>query len=370
MGSKKIALFLPDLSGGGAERMMVNLACGFANRGAKVDMVLLRKEGSYLSLIPSSVRIVDLQVERTVRGILPLAGYLRREHPAALLSTFVNVNIAALLARRLANIPVRIVIRQPRRETANHSTPVRPLMYFGYRLQSSIYGWADEIVAVSRGVANDMVQNIGVPSDRMHVINNPVVTPKLFQQASEPIDHPWFAPGNQQVILAAGRLVHEKDFPTLIYAFAKVRRRRPTKLVILGEGKSRPMLERLRDSLGLHEAIDLPGFVKNPYAFMARAAVFVLSSRLEGSPNVLVEAMACGTPVVSTDCPSGPSETLEDGRFGRLVPVSEASALANAIVETLDAPLPGVILQRRARDFAVERSVDQYLRVLLGDSMT
>lgn len=369
MGGMKIALFMPDLSGGGAERMMVNLARGFVDRGAEVDMVLIRREGAYLSLVPASVRIVNLGAGRTIRSITALAGYLQRERPAALLSTFVNVNLAALLARRLARVPVRVVVRESNTASLKRAFHDRPLMRMTDRLQRWVYRWADGIVAVSQGVGDDMVHNIGVPADRMQVINNPVVTPELLGLASEPAGHPWFVPGEPPVILGVGRLTAQKDFPTLIRAFAKVRQQRPARLVILGEGEDRPVLERLHADLGLHGDVDLPGFAPNPYAFMARAGAFVLSSRWEGSPNVLVEAMACGTPVVATDCPSGPAEILDRGQFGGLVPVRDPDALAEAIVQTLEAPLAAECLQRRASDFTVERSADQYLRVLLGDSV-
>lgn len=369
MGSKKIAIFMPDLTGGGAERMMINLAHGLVDRGGEVDMVLIRKEGVYLSLVSSSVRIVDLGAGRTIRSITALAGYLRRERPAALLSTFVAGNVAALLARRLARVPARVVVREATTASLTHANREAPLMRLVDRLQPWVYRWADAIVAVSRGVADDMVHNIGVPAGRMQVIRNPVVTPELLSLASEPVDHPWFAPGQPPVILGVGRLTAPKDFPTLIRAFAKVRQRRPAKLVILGEGEDRPMLERLHADLGLQGDVDLPGFVLNPYAFVARASAFVLSSRREGSPNVLVEAMACGTPVVATDCPSGPAEILDEGQLGGLVPIRDPDALAEAIVQTLEAPLAAECLQRRASDFTVERSADQYLRVLLGDGV-
>ena len=367
MGNKKIALFMPDLSGGGAERMMINLARGIEGQGAEVDMVLMRKEGPYLPLVPSSVRIVDLGARRTLSSIGPLATYLRRERPAALLSTFVNVNLAALLARRLARVPARVVVREDNYASITHANREALLMRLADRMQPWLYGWADAIIGVSQGVADDMVHNVGVPAERMHVINNPVVTPELHHLASKPVDHPFFSPGQPPVVLGVGRLSAQKDFPTLIRAFAVVRQQRPAKLVILGEGENRPMLERSCDDLGLEGDADLPGFVRNPYAFMARAAVFALSSRWEGSPNVLVEAMACGTPVVATDCPSGPMETLDGGRLGRLVPVGDADALAESIMQTLEMPVAADCLQRRADDFNVERSAEQYLRVLLGD---
>ena len=276
--------------------------------------------------------------------------------------------MTALMARFLARVPTRIIVAEhsppSHRQTSGESSLVGPARW----LRPRAYRWAEGIVAVSRGVADDLVHNVGVPPDRMHVINNPIVTPELHRQASEPNDHPWFAPGQPPVILGVGRLTGLKDFPTLIHAFVKVRQQHPVKLVILGEGEDRPALERLRDDLGLHQEVDLPGFVANPYGFMARAAALVVSSRWEGSPSVLVEAMACGTAVISTDCAGGAAEILDGGRFGTLVPINDPDALAESIARTLEAPEVVEALKERANDFTLARAADQYLRVLLGDA--
>jgi glycosyltransferase involved in cell wall biosynthesis len=367
MKPERVAFFLQSLAGGGAERMMLNLAREFTSRGIRTDIVLVREEGSYLPLVSSLVRIVDLQAKRTIYSMGPLISYLRREQPAALLSTFANMSFAALVARRLARVSTRVVIREPVYTSIECHKRVSPHSRIEDRLRPWVCRWADGIIAVSQGVARDMIENCGVPASRIHTISNPVLTPELVGLASEPIDHPWFAPGQPPVLLGAGRLTEQKDFPTLIHAFAKVRQQRSARLVILGEGEERSSLEHLCKRLGVQEDIDLPGFILNPYAFMARAAAFVLSSRFEGSPNVVVEAMACGCPVVATDCPSGPSEILEDGRFGMLVPTHDPNALTKAILGTLEAPLPAEVLKRRANDYTVESSADRYLGVLLGE---
>jgi glycosyltransferase involved in cell wall biosynthesis len=367
MKTKSVAFFLQSLTGGGAERMMLNLAREFADRGIRSDIVLVREEGSYLPLVPSSVRLIDLQAKRTIRSIRPLTSYLQREQPLALLTNFVNMNVAALVARCLARVPTRVVIREPSYTSTEYYRRASPHSSFGDRLRPWICRWADGVIAVSQGVARDMIDNRGVPAARVHVINNPVLTPEVLSLRSEPIDHPWFAPGEPPVLLGAGRLTEQKNFPMLIHAFAIVRQQRPARLVILGEGEERSSLEHLCKRVGVQEDVDLPGFLLNPYAFMARAAAFVLSSHFEGSPNVVVEAMACGCPVVATNCPSGPSEILEDGRFGMLVPTHDPNALAKAILGTLEAPLPAEVLKRRANDYTVESSADRYLNVLLGE---
>jgi glycosyltransferase involved in cell wall biosynthesis len=225
------------------------------------------------------------------------------------------------------------------------------------------YPWADAIVTVSQGSAEDLAR-LGLSSDCIKVIYNPVVTPELFEKVTEPVEHPWFEPGSPPVILGVGRLEKQKDFPTLIRAFAQVRQQRPARLMILGEGQERPDLETLVQELGLAENVALPGFVANPYAYMGKAALFVLSSLFEGLPTVLIEAMATETPVVSTDCKSGPAEILANGQYGKLVAVGDVKGMAEAIISTLEAPPNSEALKLRAAEFSLEKAVAQYQQVL------
>jgi glycosyltransferase involved in cell wall biosynthesis len=231
-----------------------------------------------------------------------------------------------------------------------------------------LYPKADRIVAVSQGVADDLISLLNLPHEKVTVIYNPIFTPELFEQAKQPANHPWFEQNRLPVILAVGRLTRQKDYPILFRAFSLVRQVRPAKLLILGEGEERANLERLAIELGIQNDVSMPGFVDNPFAFMAKASVFVLSSAWEGFGNVLVEALACGCPVVATDCRSGPREILDNGRYGRLVPVGDHEALAKAILETLDNPdFPANRQTRlqRAMEFSVDAAVDKYLKVLL-----
>jgi glycosyltransferase involved in cell wall biosynthesis len=203
-----------------------------------------------------------------------------------------------------------------------------------------LYPWTNGVVVVSQGVRDDMVQVTGVPRRHITVIYNPsVVGAEIQEKANEPLDHPWFEPGQPPVLVAVGRLQQQKDYPMLLQAFAQVRRSQPARLLILGEGRERPMLEALIKELNLEDDVGLPGFVMNPYAYIARASLFVLSSRWEGLPTVLIEALCCGTPAVSTDCPSGPREILRKGKYGTLTPVGDAAAFAQAIAAALEKPL-------------------------------
>jgi glycosyltransferase involved in cell wall biosynthesis len=226
------------------------------------------------------------------------------------------------------------------------------------------YRQADAIIAVSEGVADDLANILNLPREGIDVVYNPVVTPGLEALAAAPIDHPWLAKGSPPVILAAGRLTAPKDYPTLLHAFAKVRTKHDYRLVILGEGELRPLLETMVDTLGIGDSVLLPGFAENPFAWMRRASLFVLSSAWEGLPNVLIQAMACGTPVVSTDCPSGPREILEGGKWGALVPVGDRDALAEEIISNLSSR-NSIRAVSRAYHFGVDSAIRGYLKVMI-----
>jgi glycosyltransferase involved in cell wall biosynthesis len=365
-----VALFIPVLSAGGAERVFLHLAGGFAEQGLDVDLVLVRREGPLLAQVPPRVRIVDLQSSRLLFSLRALVRYLREARPAVLLSAMEDINTVALCARRLARVDTRVVA------TVHNTISVEAQRAQSVKVRAApllarrFYPWADAVVAVSHGAARDLVK-LGVTSDRLSVIYNPVVTPGLFEQASRPVEDPWFGPGAPPVVLSAGRLAPQKDFGTLIRAFERLRSQRAARLLILGEGGERPALERLVQELDLEEHVRLPGYVDNPFARMARAALFVLSSLHEGLPTALIEAMAVGTPVVSTDCRSGPAEILERGTYGALVGVGDVAGLADAMSRTLAAPTDGARLRRRANEFSLERSVAAYRELfdsLLGSA--
>lgn len=359
----KIALFIPSLHGGGAERVMVSLANGLARRGIAVDLVLVKDAGVYRSQVDARVRVVDLKGRRALTSLFALASYLRREKPDAMLSAMNYVNVVAVWSRLLSGSKTRLVLSehanlsQALADTKGWVAKVLP------RLMKATYGRADAIVAVSDGVAADLAATLGYPRNAISTRHNPIETIELADKSRETPDHPWFGSGEPPVIIGVGRLSKEKDFPTLIEAFNQLRKALPVRLAILGEGGERPALESLISASPYKNDILLAGFKANPYSWMHRAAVFVLSSRWEGFGNVLVEAMACGTPVVSTACPSGPQEILEHGKWGRLVPVGNAQALADALRLTLADPSPPDV-RKRAEAFSVAHAVDAYLNVL------
>ena len=359
-----IAVFISFSGQGGVERMVTSLTRGFVELGQTVDLVLVRAEGPHLERVPPQVNQVPLGARHGLLALPALAGYLRRHRPAALLAAKDRAGRIAVLARALAGTDTRIVLRLGTNLStamAGRSALERGLRYWPIR---ALYPRVDQIVAVSAGVADDTARIARIPRDGIRVIRNPVVTPELLAEAALPCPHPWFSPALPPVILGVGRLQRQKDFPTLIRAFNLVRQGRPCRLVILGEGTARAELTALIRQLGLTAEVDLVGFQSNPYPFIARASLFALSSAWEGSPNALTEAMALGTPVVSTDCPSGPRELLDGGRFGPLVPVGDHQALAAAMSTTLDRPQAAETLRSSVAEYRQETSARAYLEAL------
>ncbi len=362
-----VGIFISTMGGGGAQRAMLNLAQGLVERNCRVDLILARAEGPLLDEARASVNVVDLKASRVVTALPGLVRYLRKQRPDALVSAMDYVSVVALWARRLAGVSTRLAVSEQNTLSivSRHSPRLRQrVMPF---LVRRFYHWADGIVPNSEGVLQDLQQVTGLPPDRFTLIHNPMVTPQLAERVRETPEHPWFQVAEVPVVLAVGRLEPQKDYPTLIRAFAEVRQRRPARLLILGEGAERPRLEALASELGVREDVELPGFAANPYAFMARASCFVLSSRWEGLPGVLVEALFCGPPLVSTDCPSGAREILADGRYGKLVPVEDVGALAAAVELALDGGVSRPPRESWDR-FSLETVTTAYLQLLRGGS--
>lgn len=363
-GHQRLAVLLSFSGQGGVERMVMNLVEGFAARGVGVDLVAIRAEGMPAVKLPSNVRIVDLEARHSGSAVWPLVRYLRSRRPAALLAAKDRAIRTAVLARAISGVRCRIVGRLGTNLSAaleSRSGFVRRMRILPIRL---MYRWVDHLVCVSKGVLEDTLRLARIPLERASVIRNPVVSKRIDELAQCPVDHPWAQDPSIPMIVAAGRLTLQKDFPTLIRAFAALRARQPARLVILGEGRERARLLQLARDLDVAGDVALPGFVPNPYAWMARARLFVLSSAWEGSPNVLTEALALGVPSVATDCPSGPRELLADGRWGPLVPVGDAAALADAMEHVMRSPLSSELLRAAVFEYARDASAASYLRVL------
>lgn len=359
---KKIALYIPSMNGGGAERVMLALANGLAEKDILVDLVLNKVEGPYVKDASAKVNIVSLESSRALRSILPLAKYLRKEKPDAILSAMNYVNIVTVLAQLASGSNTKLVLSEHCNLTESKKNLGRVKGY----IITSLMGWAYKrshaIVAVSNGVADSLSNEINIEHNKITTIYNPIYSEDLVERSKELVSHPWAKDTAPPLILSVGRLTLQKDFETLIHAFKQVREKKDCNLIILGEGKLRPELEQLINSLDLNDNAKLLGFVDNPYAWMSHADLFVLSSIYEGFGNVIVEAMACGTPVVSTDCPSGPSEILERGLWGDLVSPGNPDLLAKAIIHSLDNPVQKDV-KTRAKSFSVDNAVDQYFNI-------
>jgi glycosyltransferase involved in cell wall biosynthesis len=355
----KVSIFLTDLSGGGAERVMLNLANGFVRQGHQVELILVNLDGPYLDQLSPAVKVINLNSGRLFKSILALTRHLRLSQPDVLFSALEDTNLVALWAAKIAGISTRLVVTVHNHLSNESKYATSFKRRFIPRLIPWFYPWANAVVAVSQGVADDLA-NLGLSKHQIKVIYNPVVTPDLFERSIAPVNHSWFQSGDYPIVLGVGRLTPQKDFHTLIKAFAQVRKQRSLKLVILGEGQERRSLEALVEQLDLTEDVDLVGFVDNPYAYMSKASICVLSSAWEGFGNVLVESMAVGVPVVSTNCKSGPAEILDNGSYGSLVEVGDVNALASAILQTLESPTQADTLKHRASQFSLDKALNSY----------
>jgi glycosyltransferase involved in cell wall biosynthesis len=358
-----IAIFIRSMHGGGAERVLLNLAHDLAARGLRVDLLLARAEGHYLEQVRPEICIVDLKAPQVWNSLFPLVRYLKSVQPACLLAALHYPCEIAIAAKHIARVNTRVIVS----EHNTLSIEAKGIPQLSVRLTPLaarlFYPHADGIIAVSQGVANDLAALIRRPVEHIKVIYNPVLTPDIKHKAKESVDHPWLQDKQIPVLLAVGRLHPQKDYPTLIRAFHQLRQQQPARLMILGTGPEADNLNSLIEELGLKADVQMPGFVANPYAYMAKASVVVMSSAWEGFANVLVEALAVQVPIVSTDCQSGPNEVLRKGEYGWLVPVGDSRAMAGAIAQALatgSKPAPPEWLQQ----FTPEVCLEKYLTLL------
>ena len=396
--AQHIAVVLPSLEGGGAERSMLNLCRGFVAQGRRVDLVLCQAKGAYMGQVPPGLRVVELKgagelpgrwlaarVDRKnfsamlrpvllakknapeIARIRALQQYMDEHCPDIILSALTYANLATLWAKKISHCPAPVIVSE---RNVLSTLCNRPEKYRKWRwrylpeLVRVAYPAAAAVIAVSRHVEDELVDHIGLDRETIHTIHNPVVDDSLRESAREELQHQWFSKAEPPIILGVGRLAPQKDFATLIRAFAILRATREARLLILGEGSEREALQQLVNELGVQDDVELAGFVANPFPYMAGASVFVLSSEYEGLPGVLIQAMACGCPVINTDCPGGSADILENGRFGQLIQVRDHASMAAAIASQLDTPTPRELLLGRAEDFSVESAATSYLKLL------
>lgn len=359
-----LAVFVASLADGGIGKMRVHLINEIAGRGYRVDLVVADDRSPYMRRVAPSVHVEKVRTSNAVTGVPSMAAYLLRRRPPIVLTQRIRVNVLTQRANRLIGSPSRIYVTANTNITAQLASLRPEKRERQLAMLRRYYPRNTGIIAISQGVADDLSEILGWSSGHIAIAPNPVVTPELYRLASEPLDHPWFAPGQPPVILGIGRLEPQKDFATLVRAFALVRADRPCRLVILGEGAQRVELEGLAAELGIATDVDMPGFVDNPYAFLQHSALFAFSSRWEGFGNALAEALAIGTPVVSTDCPDGPAEILDGGRFGPLVPVGDPDALAQAMRQVMQTPPERDVLRAASERYSQARSASAYLEAM------
>ncbi len=407
LAARPLAFYIHSVKSGlGAEKVVLNVASGLAAQGREVDLIIENPDSDLFETLHPNVRLVDLRkgaaaplfdvlfrfaslALNLARGaksdpfgrvpfrtavtrflykrrppLYALNRYLSSRRPESIISFLNYPNVALLLASQLGKGDTRIYVNVRNHISSSVSGAKSKRMREMPVLMCNLFPLADGVVAVSDGVAVDITRLTDTPTNRVTTILNPIRFQEILELANAPPSHPWLRPDGPPLVLGAGKMKPQKDFPTLLKAFARLRKERQAKLVILGDGADGARLKALAEQLGIGQDVDFPGYVKNPFVYYRHASVFVLSSAWEGLPNVLLEAMACGCPVVSTDCPSGPSEILEGGRLGRLVPIGDDDAMARAIVETLDQTATRQAPVEHARRFAFDRILAAYDKLL------
>lgn len=351
--NKKISFLLASFEEGGVEKVTINLALGLIEKGYQVEFVCFQKKGAFLEDIPPNIPIYDLKINRAIEGIPKLIKYFKKNLPDIFVSAKHYINVITIVAKKLAFVKTKVVV-------AGHG------MYFQEtsvlaRMMRTLYKQADAVVAVSQGVAKNISTITGLFEEKISVIHNPVISHEFLKKYQTSV--PIAKDSTEKMIVSVGRFSPEKDYLTLLKAFKQVTEHLPVRLVLVGDGPERHILERYINENNLDTHVDLPGFQTNPIPYLLSADVFVLSSVTEGLPTVLIESLYCGTPIVSTDCPSGPDEILEGGRYGVLVNVGDSDEMANEIIRVLNGEKSFPILKERAKDFTSEKALQHYIQL-------
>lgn len=360
----KVVFFQPNFRAAGVEKVNILLANEMLKVGVDVEFLVFKKEGEFLEQLNSDAEITELNVSRALHSFFCLFLFFLRSK-VVFISSYNNLSVLAIIANMLTFNRSRVYacehntlsIINKAKGTWKDKVIARILQY--------CYPFATGVIAVSEGVADDLSDYAKIKRSMIKVLHNPVVNSELTEKSKLEVKHRWLLQKDTPVFVASGRLEVQKNFALLINAFNKIMTEQDAKLLILGEGSLRDELQTQINTLGLQEKCELVGFVDNPYKYMKHADAFVLSSDFEGFGNVIVEAMAVNTPVVSTNCPSGPSEILEDGKWGTLVPVGDVDALANAMLDVINNP-PSVDLTARANHFTTEKAAANYLDYFAG----
>ncbi len=370
----KITFFIPNLEVGGAEKVTANILKWLNRDNFSPQLLLQEKKGYHLKSIPEDVRMADFSGDNLLFCFFKLMAYLKKEEPDIFVSVFPRFSVVSVLAKIFCNSPVKIVIVEHSlfsSTAANARTFLRRFVakFMFPSLMRYLYGFSEAVICVSRGVAEDIERITGL-KNKMKIIYNPIISDEIYQLAKEPVDTVYVAKESLPIILAVGRLAIAKDYPTLLKAFQIVSKSTKAKLIILGSGDEHRKLVEFARKLKISGKVYFLGLQENPYKFMTNASVFVLSSKQEGFSTVIVEAMACGLPVVSTDCKSGPNEIITNMKNGLLVKEGDPQMVADAIIRVLrDDNLRKKFSQNgkeRAKDFTAQRKTKEYENIFLN----
>lgn len=354
----KISFFSPNLEGGGAERVISNLAIEFSKNGYDVDLVLTKAQGAYLNNIPDCVNVIDFQCGKVVFSLPKLIRYIQKEQPKIMFASQMHASTILIWAVKIARVNTKIIIRQP---TMLYSLHEKKSTFSSIRQKLFLLTarYANQIIVTSKNMAEEFHRFSRLPENKIKIIYNPLPIETIKEKSLMPIDNFLNISDEIPIILAVGRLVKVKDFHTLVKAFYLVQKKVPAYLFILGDGELKLELKKFIQDLGLDNKVKILGFKQNPYNYMKNSKVFVLSSLREGFPNSMVEAMACGCSIVATDCTGGTSEILEYGKWGKIVPVGDEVLMAEAILESLNT-LPNPNIYERVQKFSINYIFSEY----------
>jgi glycosyltransferase involved in cell wall biosynthesis len=362
--SYKIAIFIPSMEAGGAERVAISLTKGILHFGIKVDLVLVSAKGPLMEHIPAGVHVINLEADRTLGSLLRLRNYLKREKPDALISLLNHANVVAVIAGRLARFEGHIMLTEHNSIQFDlvHRKGLKSRIMLA--LMRYFYKYADSVVAVSNEILKELRTLFALKN--AVCIYNPVDIPLIYTQNAGTISQDASGSDSIKTIVAIGRLSPQKNFSLLINSFKLISDSMHGKLYILGEGTERPFLEKIIDDLSLHDRVMLTGYVDNPFLWLNKADLFVLSSSWEGFALVIIEALAAGVTVVATDCHAGPAELLDHGKYGYLVPINNPEKMAEAILYALENPIDSELLRKRAEEFSIPKITEEYFKVIFG----
>jgi len=364
--SATIAVLVHEFAGGGSRRDVILLCNALAEKGVPVTILTLREKGPLRPLLDSRVPVVEIPGGRIRKALFAMRRAIRSLAPRLILCSEASLSLCCLAAARTLprSIRPRVVLREVASPSAAQKFDPSWQSRLSYQILRRFYRVADRVVTLTDGARRDLIDSFSVPAEKVVVMHaNSVITPEIVQRLAG-----WDGEHGREenLIVSVGRLSPEKNQRLLLQAVTLLDANRPWRLALVGDGQERHALEEFARASGVADRVTFVGYVNDPFTWLMRARVSVCSSVYEGLCNAIIESLGCGTPVVSTDCPFGPREILQGGRYGTLVPAGDAPALAAAIETALDQPVDRERLKARALDYTLERAADNFLEVIAG----